>query len=167
MRVRPFLALRVGARSVVLDEDRWRVQTAVRLDRQRFDTATAVIGDENSLAGPIHKEMARAVATGRLLIQGNEFARARVDDKSAHCSALFAVKIANLIRRIKKSPVGMKGEETWTDCFGGQFRRVQFAARRSEAGDINPFTLWAGVSADVNEKLFRVARRLRRCATLL
>ena len=113
----------------MLDEDRWRVQTAVRLDRQRFDTATAVIGDENSLAGAIHNEMARAVAAGRLLIQGNEFARVRVDDKSAHCSALFAAKIANLIRRVKKSPVGMKGEETWADGFGGQFRRAQFAAR--------------------------------------
>src|SRR5256885_16111477 len=110
--------------------------------------------------------MTGAVAAGRLLIQRREFARVGVDDKSAHRAAFFAAEIANLIRRIKKPPVGMKGEETWTDGFDGQSRRAQFAVRRIEAGDINPFALRAGVSADVNEKLFRVARQTGRCGTL-
>ena len=55
----------------------------------------------------------------------------------------------------------MDGEETRTDRFGAQLRSAQLAARRIEAGDINPFALPAGVSANVNEEFFRVARRLR------
>src|SRR5438093_11189350 len=74
----------------------------------------------------------------------------------------FPGEIAGLIGRIKKSPVRMDGEETRADRFGPQLRRAQLAARRIEAGDINPFALPAGVSANVNEEFFRVARR-RRC----
>src|SRR5437660_1633501 len=83
----------------------------------------------------------------------------RIDDESAHSPALFAREVASFIRRIKKSLVRMNGEETRADRFGGQLRRAQPAARRIEAEDINPFTLPAGVSADVNKELLWVGRR--------
>jgi len=55
--------------------------------------------------------------------------------------------------------VRMNGEETRTNGFGRQLRRAQLAARRIEAGDINPFALAVRVSANVNEEFFHVAHR--------
>ena len=110
--------------------------------------------------------MARTVTAGGLLVKKSEFTRIRIDDESAHGPALFTGEIAGFIRRIKKPLVWMNGEETRADRFGGQLRSAQPAADRIEAGDINPFALPAGVSAEVNEEFFRVARRRCRFGVL-
>src|SRR5438034_773627 len=166
MPVRPLLALFVHAGTAVLDEGGRRVQTSVRLDGQRLDAATAIVRHQKRLAGFIDSDMARTVTAGGLLVKKSEFTRIRIDDESAHGPALFTGEIAGFIRRIKKPLVWMNGEETRADRFGGQLRSAQPAADRIEAGDINPFALPAGVSAEVNEEFFRVARRRCRFGVL-
>ena len=143
---------------MVLDERGGSVQPAVGLDRHRLDAAAAVIGYQNRLAGFVDRDMARAVAAGRLLIQGSERACTRINGESAHGAALFAAEFADFIGRKEKFLVGMNGEKTRAGRLGGQFHYAGFAAGRVEARDVNPLALRAGVSAEINKKLFCVWR---------
>src|SRR5262245_41777823 len=73
MPVRPSLALLVHTGTAVLDKGGWRVQTSIRLDGQSLDAASPVVRHQNRLAGFIDRNVARAVAAGRLLVQRCEF----------------------------------------------------------------------------------------------
>ena len=46
----------------------------------------------------------------------------------------------------------MNGQETWASSFRGQFRGRQLARTDVQAGDVDPFALRAGVSAEVDEQ---------------
>ena len=167
MAVRPFLALLVHTRTAVLDKGGRRVQTSIRLDGHGFDAASAIVRHQNSFAAFIDIDMARAVAPGWLLVQRCELARMPIDDESAYGPAFFAGKVAGFVRRIEKSLVRMNGEKTRAVRFGGQLWRAQPAAGRIEAGDINPFALPAGISAEINEEILRVTRRRCRFRALV
>ena len=58
MRMRFFLTLRVGAGAGVLDEGRRLAQPAVSRERKRSHAATAIVGQEKSLASAIDHKMA-------------------------------------------------------------------------------------------------------------
>src|SRR6185437_8221601 len=152
MCVRTFLTLFVGARSPVLDKGRWHIQPAILLDRQRFDTAAAIVSDENSPAGCVHGNVARPVSPGRLLIQEGQLAVVRINGKGTHTPALFTVEIADFVRGVKKSAIWMNRKKTWAGGFGGQLGNTQLATRCIKTGNVDSLAPRTGISADVNKE---------------
>src|SRR5688572_24786512 len=111
MRVRAFLALRICARSFVLDNAGGFSQAAVALNGQRFDTAAPVVGDQCGLASLVDSDMARPRATGRLLIEERQFTGCAIDRKGVDRALLFAREIVYLAHGIKELAGRMDGEE--------------------------------------------------------
>src|ERR1043166_1895074 len=92
MRVRSSLTLQVHARTGVLNCGGWRAKTSVLAYRQRRDAAAAVVRHQHAAAFGVHRQVTRAEATRRLLVERSELARLWRDEKSVHRTGTFAFK---------------------------------------------------------------------------
>src|SRR6266850_2045521 len=69
MRVRSFLALWIGARSLVLYKARGFTKGAIGFNREGSDAAASIVSDENDLARMVGGDVTGTGAAGRLLIE--------------------------------------------------------------------------------------------------
>src|SRR5947209_8343680 len=96
----------------------------------------------------IDYQMAGAVTTRRLLVEKGQLAGPGIDGEGCDGSALFALKLSNLIGGVEKALIGMDGYERRLGRLGGESRSAHGAGRIQTKG-VNPFAFGAGISADI------------------
>ena len=144
---------------MVLDERAHRAERTIGSYRKRGHAAAAVVRHENTLAGPIHREVTGALTAGVLLVQQRQLSCCRVDGERADRAVGRAFKSAAFTDRVEKAMVGMDGEEGGIDCFRRDSERSQRAGGGIEAAHVDAFALRGRAGSDVDEAFAMVSRR--------
>src|SRR5579884_835247 len=105
MRVRSFLAAVIGTGTSELYEIGSGAEPAIGRDGQGNDASAVVVGDQQVAAGMIHREMARAGAAGRDLVQQSQVPRGWIDREGADGAAFLPLKGSGLIHRVEKTAI--------------------------------------------------------------
>ena len=152
--VRSLLATRVGAAANVLMEVTTSPEPTVREDGKNGNAAAAVIGGNQHAARGIQRQVARAVATCRLLVEKLERAAFAFHGEGAHPAAGLPMESIALVDRVEKLPRGMVRKKGWVQGFGGQTKGGGRAAFGVESEAVNPLGSIRSISgggAEVND----------------
>ena len=109
--VRPFLALRVDARSVMLVDITGGVESPGLIDRQDGDTAARVIRHQDVAAGRVDGEVAGIGAVRRLAIDEGQVAGFWIAREGADPAPRMPVGFQRFIDRVDEAAIGVESDE--------------------------------------------------------
>ncbi len=148
--VRAFLAARVHARTLVLEEAASRAECPIGLQPDHRHAPAAVIRHQHVPTGLVHDQMAGASAPGALLVQESQLAGVGLDGERADRTGRFALEVAHLVHGVEEQAVRMQCQVTRAGGFNREDRRGEGTGRQIQGGEIDPLALRAGIRADVN-----------------
>lgn len=154
MRVRAGLALRVHARTDVLNGGGRRPEAAVGADGQGGDAAGAVVGYESAVAGGIHRDVTGAGAARGLLVEQRELAGLSIKGVGADCASALTLSIVHFANRVKEASRWVHCEEAGIPGLGGKLRLSQLAGHSFKSGEVDPLALRTRVGTKVNVEFF-------------
>ncbi len=150
MSVGLFLAIRVGAGALMLDESCLRKEFHGGIEGKDCHATSAVIRTEHILSFSVHDQVTGSVADCGFLVDESEEAGLGIDRITRNGSSSFAFEISNFVGGEKSRVIGMDREKGGVRCGGRKDGRGEIPRFYVEFGNIDAFATLIGISAKIN-----------------